>query len=192
MRARIRGRDVIEWREEKAGPPAAPLASLGRRLSGTDARRVAELTRVGLVAVVAPAVRDTVAAHLGSEGHEQGGLLCGSLYRGARDAIDAVSIRAAVPATDFSSSGVSLRMETGVWDRARETLRPGEIVVGWYHSHPGLGAFFSGTDRRTQAAFFSHPFSLGWVIDPLRREEAWFSGAQSEPLPIERVVYLAA
>jgi proteasome lid subunit RPN8/RPN11 len=182
---------VIEWREEKTPLPVAPLDALGARLSTADALRVGGLARVGLVVVVSIAVRDAVADHLGTHRDERGGLLCGSLYAGERGTVEAVEIRAAVPATEFSSSGVSLRMETGVWDRVRETLAPGEIVVGWYHSHPGLGAFFSGTDRRTQAAFFNHPFSLGWVIDPLRREEAWFSGAQSESLPVERVVYLA-
>lgn len=182
---------MIEWREEKTPLPVAPLDALGARLSTADALRVGGLARVGLVVVVSMAVRDTVAEHLGTRRDEQGGLLCGALYTGERGTVEAVGIRAAVPATEFSSSGVSLRMEAGVWDRVRETLAPGEIVVGWYHSHPGLGAFFSGTDRRTQAAFFNHPFSLGWVIDPLRREEAWFSGAQSESLPVERVVYLA-
>jgi len=182
---------VIEWREEKTEIPAAPLDSLCGRVPAADARRIGKLSQSGLVVIIAAAVRESVAAHLGTEGHEQGGLLCGALYRSKGPAIDAVEIRVAVPATEFSSSGVSLRMETGVWDRVRETLAPGEIVVGWYHSHPGLGAFFSGTDRRTQAAFFNHPFSLGWVIDPLHREEAWFAGGESEPLPIERVLYLA-
>jgi proteasome lid subunit RPN8/RPN11 len=182
---------VIEWRDEAAELAAAPLDKLLERLSASDARHVGALATSGLTAVVSSAARKTVAAHLGMVPHEQGGLLCGSLYRGARGAIDAVEIRAAVPAVDFASSGVSLRMETGVWDRVRETLAPGEIVVGWYHSHPDLGAFFSGTDRRTQAAFFNHPFSLGWVIDPLRREEAWFRGADSEALAPERVLYLA-
>jgi proteasome lid subunit RPN8/RPN11 len=54
-------------------------------------------------------------------------------------------------------------------------------VVGWYHSHPGLGAFFSHTDRRTQQAFFAHAYSVGWVVDPLRGESAWFVGPRSLP-----------
>ncbi len=43
------------------------------------------------------------------------------------------------------------------------------MVVGWYHSHPNLGAFFSGTDRATQRAFFNRPYSVGLVVDPVRR-----------------------
>ena len=52
-------------------------------------------------------------------------------------------------------------------------------VVGWYHSHPGLGAFFSGTDRETQHAFFRQPYSLGLVVDPLRAELACYAGPDS-------------
>ena len=70
-------------------------------------------------------------------------------------------------------------------------LQPGEFVVGWFHSHPGIGAFFSATDRRTQAGFFHHPFSLGWVIDPQRREQAWFAGADADPIPPGAIVPLA-
>jgi len=43
-----------------------------------------------------------------------------------------------------------------------------------------LGAFFSGTDRSTQRAFFSHPYSVGWVIDPQRNDEKVFVGGDSE------------
>ena len=56
------------------------------------------------------------------------------------------------------------------------------MVVGWYHSHPNRGAFFSGTDRRTQRALFTQSYSIGLVIDPVRGEEAWFWGPDSIPL----------
>jgi proteasome lid subunit RPN8/RPN11 len=92
-----------------------------------------------------------------------------------------VRVTQAIAATDFASSGVSLRMESGVWEQARCRLRPTELVVGWYHSHPGLGAFFSHTDRRTQRGFFPHAYSVGWVLDPLGGESAWFVGPDSAP-----------
>jgi hypothetical protein len=88
-------------------------------------------------------------------------------------------ISQAIPALDFASSGISLSMESGVWESPRVALRPLELIVGWYHSHPGLGAFFSASDRRTQAAFFPHPYSVGWVIDPELDDEAFFVGRES-------------
>jgi proteasome lid subunit RPN8/RPN11 len=73
-------------------------------------------------------------------------------------------------------------MGTEVWDRARDEVSDGIQVVGWYHSHPNIGAFFSGTDRKTQRAFFNHPYSVGLVIDPVRDDSAWFVGENSEEL----------
>jgi proteasome lid subunit RPN8/RPN11 len=46
----------------------------------------------------------------------------------------------------------------------------GKIVVGWFHSHPGLGCFLSGTDTDTQKKYFDHPLSIAAVCDPLRAE----------------------
>ena len=100
------------------------------------------------------------------------------------------SVRTAVPGLDDDATEYSLRLAAGVWDAARAALAPGELVVGWFHSHPDIGAFFSGTDRRTQAAFFAHAFSVGWVIDPVRREQAWFVGPQSRELANDSVVPL--
>jgi proteasome lid subunit RPN8/RPN11 len=50
----------------------------------------------------------------------------------------------------------------------------GEVIVGWWHSHPGLGAgFMSGTDVSTQLryqAFF--PDAVALVVDPMRFSES--------------------
>jgi len=130
--------------------------------------------------------------HVAGSPLERGGLLLGEplLVDAGDAAVAAVFVRTAVPGADGDATGYSLRLRPGVWDAARGMLAPDEIVVGWFHSHPDLGAFFSGTDRRTQADFFRHPFSVGWVIDPLRREQAWFVGPQSRTLPGGGVVSL--
>lgn len=50
----------------------------------------------------------------------------------------------------------------------------GEVIIGWWHSHPGLGAaFMSGTDIATQLryqAFF--PDAIALVVDPLKFSES--------------------
>eukprot|EP00300_Choanocystis_sp_HF-7_P001279 c11028_g1_i1.p1 GENE.c11028_g1_i1~~c11028_g1_i1.p1 ORF type:complete len:362 (-),score=68.61 c11028_g1_i1:22-984(-) len=45
----------------------------------------------------------------------------------------------------------------------------GELAIGWYHSHPGLKVFLSGTDCGTQRTYqtFFDPW-LAVVIDPVR------------------------
>jgi proteasome lid subunit RPN8/RPN11 len=166
----------MRWTERPADLPLQPRSALEERVSP----EVAAVVRAGgLIVIVTDVVRTAVRAHLGSSAEEMGGLLVGEVFAEDPAVVSssvAVLVSFAMPALDFSSSGISLRMESGVWERARLARRPGEVVVGWYHSHPGLGAFFSATDRRTQAAFFANPYSVGWVVDPLLDEEAFFVG----------------
>ena len=173
----------MRWTEQAAALPLQPLTALGTRLPGMDALLRDLAPADGLVIAVDAAAADAVLHHLASHGDEQGGLLLGEVYAEATAAAGSrvVHVTQAVAATDFASTGVSLRMASGVWEDARTRLRPVELVVGWYHSHPGLGAFFSDTDRRTQRAFFPHAYSLGWVVDPLGGESAWFVGPGSSP-----------
>jgi proteasome lid subunit RPN8/RPN11 len=171
----------MRWSEQPVALPLQPLSALGARAPGLDKPHPA--ADDGLLVIVAGDVRAAVMQHLQGSDDEQGGLLLGEVFTNDGDrggaASRAVILSQAIPAVEFESSGISLRMETGVWERARLALRPVEMIVGWYHSHPGLGAFFSATDVRTQAAFFPHPYSVGWVIDPLRGEEAFFVGQYS-------------
>ncbi len=45
----------------------------------------------------------------------------------------------------------------------------GEVIVGWAHTHPGLGLFFSNTDVHTQIGYQKmHPLSFGLVLDPMK------------------------
>lgn len=129
-----------------------------------------------------PAVERTVQEHLSAAPVERGGLLIGRAWCRPDGAITHVAIEKAVPAEESEGTSVSLRMATSVWERARAVLAEGELIAGWYHSHPGLTAFFSETDRQTQAAFFAHDYSVGWVVDPLLGDEALFLGAGSRPV----------
>ncbi|MHA2174540.1 MAG: Mov34/MPN/PAD-1 family protein [Candidatus Hodarchaeales archaeon] len=48
-----------------------------------------------------------------------------------------------------------------------ERIDNGEVIIGWAHTHPGLGLFFSGTDIDTQLSYQGmHPKSFGLVLDP--------------------------
>ena len=120
---------------------------------------------------------------------EMGGLLIGAVHSldGGNSGF-VVSVEDFARGDEFDGTSVSLRLDTGVWETARMRSGGELSVIGWYHSHPNLGAFFSGTDRRTQAAFLGEPHCLGLVVDPVRRQEKWFLGANSTPL--ERVQVL--
>ncbi|SJK86416.1 26S proteasome regulatory subunit N11 [Babesia microti strain RI] len=58
--------------------------------------------------------------------------------------------------------------QTVMLDQLKRTGRP-EMVVGWYHSHPGFGCWFSGTDVNTQQSFEQlNPRAVGIVVDPIQ------------------------
>jgi len=48
------------------------------------------------------------------------------------------------------------------------------LIIGWYHSHPGYGIFISDIDLRTQTTFFTQPFHVALVVDPINREYGFF------------------
>lgn len=182
---------MIRWKDDERTSGLADIASFFEPLSVADTLTV--LTTAGeLPAVVLPnSCRVRLLTHLVSSKSELGGLLLGRAYgvlRQGETSPLAIHICSAIPSNEFESTGVSLRMDPEIWDRVREQLVDGMLVVGWYHSHPNLGAFFSGTDRRTQSAFFNHPYSLGAVFDPIRGEEKWFLGPSSVEVPPENIL----
>jgi proteasome lid subunit RPN8/RPN11 len=171
----------MRWTEQTPALPLQTLAALAERAPGLDARLRSLDARGGLLIAVSRIALETVNRHLVIRDDEQGGLLIGEVHAEGNDAARSrvVRIMQAVPSLEFASTGVSLRMESGVWEEARRRLGEQQMIVGWYHSHPGLGAFFSDTDRRTQRAFFPHAYSVGWVIDPVLDDAAWFVGPDS-------------
>ena len=72
-------------------------------------------------------------------------------------------------------SGTSVSVEaadpvyqTKMLDMLQQTGR-GEMVVGWYHSHPGFGCWLSSTDINTQSSFEAlNPRAVALVVDPIQ------------------------
>merc|ERR1719216_695279 len=72
-----------------------------------------------------------------------------------------------------SGTGVSVEAVDPVFqarmlDMLRQTGRP-EMVVGWYHSHPGFGCWLSGVDINTQQSFEAlSDRAVAVVVDPIQ------------------------
>merc|ERR1712021_113735 len=72
-----------------------------------------------------------------------------------------------------SGTGVSVEAVDPVFqmkmlDMLKQTGRP-EMVVGWYHSHPGFGCWMSGVDINTQQSFEAlNQRAVAVVIDPVQ------------------------
>merc|ERR1711957_1087257 len=70
--------------------------------------------------------------------------------------------------TGVSVEAVDPVFQTKMLDMLKQTGRP-EMVVGWYHSHPDMGCWFSGTDVNTQQSFEQlNPRAVGVVVDPIQ------------------------
>lgn len=142
-----------------------------------------------LVYIKADALKN-LATHLESNLRiEQGGILFGNAYEDPMYGIY-VEITAAVPAPATIGTGAHLDFTPDSWlgimDYAKHQ-HPQENIVGWYHSHPDLGVFMSGTDMNTQRAFFNHPWCLSIVYDPVKGKIGYFLGANANP--VEPVIW---
>ena len=71
-----------------------------------------------------------------------------------------------------SGTGVSVEavdpvFQTKMLDMLKQTGRS-EVVVGWYHSHPGFGCWRSSVDINTQQSFEQlNPRAVAIVVDPI-------------------------
>ena len=176
---------MISWVEQEPDFQIRPLDVLLSRLAFSTAASLWSRSDACLLILIDQAVRNEIETHLSTRRIEQGGLLLGSAYRASSGAPTVVMVEDAVAASDALGTGVSLTMASKVWEDARARSTAGRTVIGWYHSHPDLGAFFSGTDRQTQRAFFGNTHSVGLVSDPVRKEERWFSGLDSIEVPAD-------
>ena len=70
--------------------------------------------------------------------------------------------------TSVSVESVDPVFQTEMVDMLKQTGRP-EMVVGWYHSHPGFGCWLSSTDINTQSSFEAlNPRAVALVVDPIQ------------------------
>ena len=180
----------MKWIESTPDIHSRDVSILTRRVSVIDALKLLMHAKYYPFVIFEEDVHQAVIAHLSTKNVELGGLLTGHVYstHDLHQGIVAVRITNAVACDNFVSTGVSLNMNSDVWHKANSSSTDGAFVIGWYHSHPNLGAFFSGTDRRTQNAFFKNTYSLGLVIDPIRNESKWFVGPDCIELPSNRIL----
>jgi 26S proteasome regulatory subunit N11 len=70
--------------------------------------------------------------------------------------------------TSVSVEAVDPVFQTRMLDMLKQTGRP-EMVVGWYHSHPGFGCWLSSTDINTQSSFEAlNSRAVALVVDPIQ------------------------
>jgi proteasome lid subunit RPN8/RPN11 len=111
---------------------------------------------------------------------ELGGALLGYVYRSGNETF--VEIVAALPAASHDHGPVHFTFTADAWSqlhREREHHYPELTIVGWFHTHPDLGVFFSADDVVVHSAAFVLPWHVALVVDPVRGEGCFF-GWQTE------------
>lgn len=112
--------------------------------------------------------------------------ICGVLAgRPARDKQGAfLEVEAAVRGEHASARAGQVTFTHETWDHVQKVLaeeHPGLKVVGWYHSHPGYGLFLSQQDEFIHSQFFSLPWQVAFVVDPMAEEDGFFVWRQGKP-----------
>ncbi|KAG8802119.1 multicatalytic endopeptidase [Serendipita sp. 398] len=70
--------------------------------------------------------------------------------------------------TTVSVESVDHVFQTKMLEMLKQTGRP-EMVVGWYHSHPGFGCWLSSVDIHTQQTFeMMNSRAVAVVVDPIQ------------------------
>lgn len=128
--------------------------------------------------VVLPrSVLHTMEQHARGVAVETIGLLHGRQMREKKTGHPVTRLTAATPFPVTVASPLHVKANAASWQAVWPGLASGHHLAGWFHTHPGLGVFFSETDQRTQASFFPAPWQVGLVMDPVAGEMGVFAGA---------------
>ena len=76
--------------------------------------------------------------------------------------------------SDDDSTETSAKFKTESLGKIAAGIGDGEIIVGWYHSHPGYGCFMSDRDIKTQTESFLEDYHTALVVDPVENKIAFY------------------
>lgn len=184
---------LIEWQETQELRPQNRSVMEFCVEKGIDGN---SLSRDGLLIFIEDEALSSLLDFLKSEtSREHGGVLLGEPFWDPERGQYFANVRRAIPAHHTEGSAVHLQFTSQTWDYIAgfiEENLPGASIIGWFHSHPNLGVFMSGTDRATQAAFYDHPWCVAVVVDPVIHQTGWFAGKDCVRMRTNQVsTYLA-
>lgn len=106
---------------------------------------------------------------------EVGGVLLGGFYRSEDGSF--VEVTDIIEAKGAEGTDVSVTFTHETWEQinAEQASRnPDAQIVGWYHSHPGLGVFMSKEDQFIHSSYFADPWHVALVVDPIYHNWGFF------------------
>ena len=179
----------IVWREVESTckPAARPLSEFLSGIQLLSSKTPEPQAQTPLLVFMPWSCMQAMEAHAGGDIlNEQAGIIYGHAYAGASGQLYIV-VTSVLPA-DTTNSPIHFRFHERSWEKLWIGSKDGSNLLGWYHSHPGVGVFLSGTDLRTQQLYFSAPWQIAVVLDPVSRGTAAFHGAKGERVPQENLI----
>lgn len=127
-----------------------------------------------------PAFRNSQAHALTSLNKEVAGVLVGPRPEKQEDGRYVVHVTDIIIAKHTRMQGASVTYTPESWRYIHDVLAvryPNEeaLIVGWYHTHPGFGIFLSGMDLFIHQNFFTQPWHIAFVLDPVARRSGFFT-----------------
>jgi proteasome lid subunit RPN8/RPN11 len=112
------------------------------------------------------------------------GVLVGSWQRD--DDGPFVAINAAIPGEAVANKLSEVTFTHETWAKIHKRMDAefaDRSIVGWYHTHPDFGIFLSERDCFIHEHFFREPGQVAYVVDPIRKEEGFFTWSGGKPIP---------
>ena len=122
-----------------------------------------------------------------SANEEVMGLLAGHVYK---DEAGTYAVVSKAVTSGLLSDDVSVRFDPSDMETlfdALDSLDFDYVIVGWYHSHLGIGCFLSDTDIKTHASAFGDT-GFAMVFDPVKEEMKVFKGTPDGPADASMVL----
>lgn len=146
--------------------------------------RIGELDRTSVTLFVHSTVLDEILDFSEMDmRREIGGFLIGSYCKDLDKSMTFVELEHFLPATDVRSQSASLTFTHETWATANREVQlryPDHRIIGWHHTHPGLGVFLSAYDLFIHRNFFGCDWQIAMVVDPQRQEFAFYQWRESE------------
>lgn len=164
---------IVAGRTEFDGLPAGNPPDLTTAIwhGSGDGRTPADLT----VCMRPVAIAQLQEHALSNTSVELGGVLLGYAYRNEQRVF--VEVQAAIPVQTADHGPIHFTFTADSWSQVhidRALRYPALNIIGWFHTHPGLGVFYSGDDVVVHKAAFTMPWHVGMVVDPLTNQAALF------------------
>ncbi len=120
---------------------------------------------------------DAMMAHAGTTRDvEICGVLIGKVVRDERGPF--LLIRSVIQGENANNYGAQVTFTQQTWNhinQVKDRDHPDDLIIGWYHTHPGFGIFLSAMDTFIQENFFNGPHMVAMVVETKQNKIGCFA-----------------